>query len=178
MTYEIRLGGGKVFHIGYLAGILGRLTVIKAPDFAQADDFPHYARAGWGERGTWNLRPIDDYARDVTFKTARLLCRPVAVTERTPGIGFISIEDGERSVHVDVYLSTREFSASGLSAYEDWTRIVAEAKDDPHRDVLLAMKFGAVAPAEVAAFKSGKALTTTDLDLDVRPRATPFPRED
>jgi hypothetical protein len=178
MTYEIRLGGGKVFHIGYLTGILGRLTVMKAPDFAQADDFPHYARAGWGERGTWNLRPIDDYARDVTFKTARLLCRPVAVTERTPGIGFLSIEDGDGSVHVDVYLSTREFSANGLSVYEDWTRIVAEAKDDPHRDVLLAMNFGAVTAEEVEAFKAGKALTTTDIGLTVRPRASPFPRDD
>jgi hypothetical protein len=178
MIYEIRLGGGKVFHIGFLPGILGRLTIMKAPDFAAAGDFPHYARAGWGERGAWNLRPIDDQARDVTFKTARLLCRPVTVTERTPGIGFIGIEDSDRSVHVDVYLSTREFSANGLSVYEDWTQIVSEAKDDPHRDVLLAMNFGAVTAEEIADFKSGKALTTTDIGLTVRPRASPFPRDD
>jgi hypothetical protein len=178
MTYEIRLGGGKVFHIGFLNGILGRLTIIKAPDFARADDFPHYAREGWGQRGAWNLRPIDDYAREVTFKTARLLCRPLTVTERTPGIGFISIEESDRSVHVDVYLSTRESAANGLSVYEDWTGIVTEAKDDPHRDVLLAMNFGAVTAGEIEAFKSGKALTTTDIDLNVRPRAVAFARED
>ena len=178
MTYEIRLGGGKVFHIGFLNGILGRLTIMRAPDFARADDFPHYARERWGERGAWNLRPIDDYARDVTFKTARLLCRPVTVTERTPGVGFISIEESDRSVHVDVYLSTREFAANGLSIYEDWTQIVSRAKDDPHRDVLLAMNFGAVTAEEIAAFKAGKALTTTDIDLNVRPRAAPFARED
>jgi len=178
MIYEIRLGGGKVFHIGYLTGILGRLTIMRAPDFARDDDFPHYARAGWGQRGTWNLRPIDDYARDVTFKTARLLCRPVTVTERTPGIGFIGIEDSGRSVHVDVYLSTREFAANRLSVYEDWTQIVSAAKDDVHRDVLLAMNFGAVTAGEIEGFKSGKALTTADIGLEVRPRATPFPQDD
>ena len=36
MIYEIRLGGGKVFHMGFLTGILGRLTIMKAPDFAAA----------------------------------------------------------------------------------------------------------------------------------------------
>ena len=108
------------------------------------------------------------------FAGARLLGAALGGTERTPGIGFISIDESDGSVHVDVYLSTREFSANGVSVYEDWTQIVSEAKDDPHRDVLLRMNVGALAVDEIEKFKSGLALTTTDVDLQVRPRAIPF----
>jgi hypothetical protein len=177
MTYEIRLGGGKVFHVGYLNGLLGALTITRAPDFTGANDFPPCARAGWG-RGVWNLRPIDDYVRDVIFKNDRTLCRPLNITDRMPGIGFITLHDSDRSVEVDVFLSTREFSTKNLSVYEDWTQIVRDAKDDPYRDVLLDMKFAAVTAEEVEAFRSGKTLTTTDIDLRVRPRARPFVLDD
>jgi hypothetical protein len=177
MMYEIRLGGGKVFHIGFLTGILGRLTIMKAPDFARAADFPDYAREGGG-KGVWNLKAIDEHALATDFANSGPRCRPLALTERTPGVGFIVLNSGDRSVHVDVYLSTREFAANGLSVHEDWTQIVQEAKDDPHRDVLLAMNFGAVTADEIEGFKSGKALTTTDVDLHVRPRAHPFARDE
>jgi hypothetical protein len=170
--YEIRLGGGKVFHIGYLTGILGGLTIAQSPDFTRVGDFPPCARAGWG-KGVWNVKAIDEHAIDTNFANSGRPLRPVSVSERAPGIGFIGL-DGDRSVHADVYLSTRIRAANGLSVCEDWTKIVSEAKDDPHRDVLLRMNFGTVTPEEIESFKTGKPLWTVDLDLDVRPRAVPF----
>lgn len=168
MIYEIRLGGGKVFHIGYLTGILGGLTITKAPGFTAADGFPPCVRAGWGT-GVWNVKAIDEQAIDTNFVNSGRPLRPVDVSERAPGIGFISLHEGDRSVSVDVYLSTHIRAANGLSICEDWTRIVTDAKDDPSRDVLLSMTFGTVTAEEIESFRCGKPLWTVDLGLDVRP---------
>jgi hypothetical protein len=61
MMYEVRLEGGKIFHMGPLTGLLGGLSINKAPDFCNRPDFPACAREGG--RGVWNVRAIDDYAR-------------------------------------------------------------------------------------------------------------------
>jgi hypothetical protein len=177
MIYEIRLGGGKVFHIGYLTGILGGLMIAKAPEFTDADGFPPFARAGWGT-GVWNVKAIDEHAIATNFVNSGRPLRPVNVLERTPGIGFISLHESQRSVSVDVYLSARIRAANGLSVCEDWTRIVNEAKDDRWRDVLLRMRFAAVTAEEIESFKSGKPLATTDIELSVRPREIRFPEDD
>jgi hypothetical protein len=42
--------------------------------------------------------------------------------------------------------------------------------NDPHKDVLLRLKFNSLTPAQIEGFKSEKSLATTDLELQVRPR--------
>jgi hypothetical protein len=172
MIYEFRLGGGKVFHIGYLTGILGGLTIVKAPEFAHAGDFPAVGREGGG--GVWNVKAIDAHAFETNFANNSRPLRPVAVSEQTPGIAFVQLHAD--SAHVDVYLSTRIRAANGLSVCEDWTRIVSEAKDDPARDVLLVTRFAALTPEEIESFTSrAKPLATTDIELYVRPALVPRP---
>jgi hypothetical protein len=168
MKFEIRLEGGKVFHMGYLTGLLGRLTIIRAPDFCRAPDFPSCVQDGG--RGSWNVRPIDDYATTVVFGNESRLRQRIEVTARTPGAGLIYFS---RDAQVDVYLSVTEFAESGLSIYEDWIAILKATKDDPSNLVLLSMEFGAVTPAEINHFREEGMLVTKDIELNVRPQSIP-----
>jgi hypothetical protein len=166
MKFEIRLEGGNVFHMGYLTGLLGRLMIIRAPDFCRIPDFPGCIQ--YGGRGTWNVRPIDEYALGTVFGNQRQLCRRVDVTARTPGAGLIYFSS---DAQVDVYLSVTEFAASGLSVYEDWIAILKANKDDPSKMVLLSMEFGTVTPEEINHFRDQGMLATKDIELNVRPMA-------
>jgi hypothetical protein len=174
MRYEIRMEGGKVFHIGYLTGLLGELSVVQAPEFCSGPGFLSSVREGG--HGVWNVRPIDDQARRHTFVDDRSLCRRIEMTDRTPGVGLISLAGGK--THVDVYLSTTEFSGAGVSIYEDWIDILKANKDDLAKEVLLRMEFGAVTPVEIEGFRDHKCLATKDIELQVRPRPIQWARDD
>jgi hypothetical protein len=171
-VYEIRLGGGKIFHTNSLARALGGLTIAKAPHFAQAPDFPAVAREGGGGRGVWQVIMLGPGAMENNFPSSGGPSQPAVIDDRTPGVGFIYLSDlgGKyESAYADVYLSTHIEVVPGVTVCDDWTRIVNEYRDDPDVDTILRMRFVNVTPDEIAAFKTGKGrLWTTDIELDVR----------
>jgi hypothetical protein len=114
--------------------------------------------------------------QDESHSSAIAACRRVEITDRTPGVGLISLAGD--ATHVDVYLSTTEFSGAGVSICEDWIDILTANKDDPAKEVLLRMEFGAVTPEEIEGFRQYKWLATKDIELQVRPRPIQWARDD
>jgi hypothetical protein len=90
---------------------------------------------------------------------------------RTPGVALISYLHEARVLFVEFFLSTIEIVENGLSPFEDWVQILKGAMNDVSQQAVLRLDFGPVTPEEVAGLRSEKKLVTTDLTLEIRPRA-------
>lgn len=178
MHFLLRLqGGGKLVAYGALwhetIGEFGMARFRDVPDFCREPDcakyFTEHAKASWL---FW--RAGEAARRHVP---APGLCAPVAWTETTQGVGFLSIDAPQ--VTIDVCLSTAP-NQNGVSVFDDWNSIVRDAKNDVNREILLRLNFGptTLRDLDTDAFKSGKRLGTTDLALEVRPSAIQFSRDD
>jgi hypothetical protein len=78
-------------------------------------------------------------------------------------------------------LSVAPAGKEGASIFDEWSRIVAEAKHDLNREVLLRLNFFAEAgfrDFDLDGFRAGKRLGTTDIELEARPSAIQFARDD
>ena len=185
MRFELRLqNGSKLFPIGMgwhqIIGEAGTATVRECPGFCRdadlADCFAPHAKAGWS---FWRL---GDAARKELLDRA-WLCAPLTMSDAAQSAGFISIEhrsNQQREVRVDV-LSVAPAGKEGASIFDEWSRIVAEAKHDLNREVLLRLNFFAEAgfrDFDLDGFRAGKRLGTTDIELEVRPSAIQFARDD
>ncbi len=125
---------------------------------------------------------MGDVARTHLLDRASL-CAPVTVTDATPGAGFLSIDRlaGQRKeLRVDVCLSVTQTVKDGASVFDDWNRIVREAKTDLNQEVLLRLNLteAAMRDFDIDGFEAGKRLGTTDLELEIRPSAIQFSRDD
>jgi hypothetical protein len=110
----------------------------------------------------------------------RSLCAPLNIGAKTLGAGFVSIDHTAKGATVDVCLSVTETTADGVSIFDDWTSIVKDTKDDLNTEILLHLNLGAATlrDLDIDGFKSGKRLGTVDLELEVRPSAIQFSRDD
>jgi hypothetical protein len=154
----------------------GTARIREAPGFCRdpdcADYFTEQAKAFWS---FWRM---GDSAR-THLLDRRGLCAPVTWTEKTLGAGFVSIDRDAKQVNVDICLSTEQ-NEVGMSVFDDWNRIVKEAKDDVNREISLRLNLGAgtLRDFDFDAFKLGKRLGTADIELEVRPSAIQFTRDD
>ena len=178
MRFELRLQNGtKLFPIGMgwhqIIGEVGTATIREYPDFCRhlglADYFAPHAKASWY---FWRLGD----AAMTQLLDPKSLCAPVAVTDATPGAGFISIEhlaEQRREVRVDVCLSVTPAGKDETSIFDEWNRIVAEAKPDLNREVFLRLTLAAASfrDFDMDGFRAGKRLGTTDIELEIRPSA-------
>ena len=103
------------------------------------------------------------------------LTREIQITARTLGVALISLQLDEDKrtgwLWVELFLSEIEPAKNGRSVCQDWAHILRNSKDDAGQEVLLRLKFGDLAPEEIAGFRGQKKLVASDLTLDVRPRA-------
>jgi len=185
MRFELRLqNGSKLYPIGLgwhdVIGEVGTARIRETPGFCRdldfADCFAAHAKAGWS---FWRMGNV---ARIYLLDRASL-CAPITVTDATPGAGFISIEhlaDQRNEVRVDICLSVTPAVEGSASVFDDWNRIVREAKDDLNKEVLLRLNLAAAILRDFDrdGFKAGKRLGTTDIELEVRPSAIQFSRDD
>jgi hypothetical protein len=185
MRFELRLqNGNKLYPIGLgwhdVVGEVGTARVRECPgfcrDLSSADVFAAHAKVSWS---FWRM---GDVARTYLLDRASL-CAPVTVTDATPGAGFISIDHlaGHRKeLRVDVCLSVTQAAEGGASVFDDWNRIAREAKHDLNKEVLLRLNLAAATlrDFDMEGFEAGKRLGTTDLELEVRPSAIQFSRDD
>jgi hypothetical protein len=185
MRFELRLqNGSKLFPIGLgwhdVIGEVGTAKIREFPGFCRdldcADCFAPHAKAGWS---FWRM---GDVARNHLLDRASL-CAPLTVTEATRGAGFISIDrlGGQRKeVTVDVCLSVTQVGDDGVSIFDEWNRMVREAKDDLNKEVLLRLNIGAATfrDFDIDGFRVGKRLGTTDIELEIRPSKIQFSRDD
>ena len=172
--FEMRLEGGyRMFWSTITPTVCGRLHTLLAPAFCQADDFPKHC--GAGTRGVWDLWPIDNPARPHPLKEVDRLCRPLQITDRTSRVAVISLqhEDAGRAqwLWIELFLSATEPGFHGHSVLDDWVDILRSAKDDLSKEAIVRLSLGIVTPDEIAGFKLGKKLVTTDFSLKVRPRS-------
>ena len=185
MRFELRLQNGtKLFPIGIgwhqIIGEVGTATIRECPDFCRdldlADCFAPHAKASWY---FWRMGD----AAMTQLLDPKSLCAPVAVTDATPGAGFISLEhlaEQRREVRVDVCLSVTPAGKDETSIFDEWNRVVAEAKHDLNREVLLRLTLAAAGfrDFDMDGFRAGKRLGTTDIELQIRPSAVQFARDD
>lgn len=185
MRFELRLqNGSKLFPIGMgwhqIIGEVGTATIRECPGFCRdldlADCFAPHAKVGWS---FWRL---GDAARKELLDRA-WLCAPLTLSDAAQGAGFISIDhrsNQQREVRVDVCLSVTPAGKDAKSIFDEWSRIVAEAKRDLNREVLLRLNFADASfrDFDLDGFKAGKRLGTTDIELEVRPSAIQFARDD
>jgi hypothetical protein len=177
-VFEMRLEGGKSFGFGPpRPGDCGLARILRAPEFCRDPELARYfheqAKAQWG------LSPIDETARR-SFSDESRLARLVDLRAVTKGIGFIEVSGGYQCLFVEVSLPTTNFASTGLSTFEDWLRILRATKDDLNQEALLRLSFAQdqMQDSDIAAFKAGKRLVTTDVELQVRPRAIQWTRDD
>jgi hypothetical protein len=177
-VFELRLEGGVSFGFGPpRPGDAGMAQTLRAPDFCRDPELAHYFKEG--AKAQWGLSPIDTTARK-TFADEASLARPVDINTITNGIGFIEVSGGYRCVFVELFLPTTDFRKTGMSTFEDWVRILRATKDDLNQEALLHLNFARdqVQKLDIAAFTAGKRLATTDVELQVRPRAVQCARDD
>ena len=172
--FEMRLEGGyRMFWSTITPTVCGRLQTLAAPKFCRAADFPGHC--GEGTRGIWDLWAIDNPARPHPFEEADRLCRPVQIAARTPRVALISFQHatGNSPEHLwlELFLSASELGQNGRSALEDWAEVLRTTTDDPNKEAALRLNLGIVTADETAGFKLQKKLVTTDLALEIRPRA-------
>ena len=185
MRFELRLQGGlKLFPIGMgwhdIIGEVGVARIREAPGFCHD---PDCAECFTGQaKAIWSFWRMGDAARSHLLNRDSL-CAPIKMTDATPGAGFIAIErnlDLTKQLSVDVCLSVIQTGDHGVSVFDDWNSIVSKAKDDLNTEVLLRLNLGAATlrDLDIDGFKSGKRLGTADIELEVRPSAIQFARDD
>ena len=177
-AFELRLEGGVSFGFGPpRPGDGGMAQILRAPDFCRGPELAHYFNEG--AKAQWGLSPIDRTARKALADEASL-ARPVDISAITKGIGFIEVSGGYRCVFVELCLPTTDIRNTGMSTFEDWLRILRDTKDDLNREALLHLNFAPdqLQDSDIAAFKVGKRLATTDVELQVRPRVVQWARDD
>lgn len=176
MLFEIRLEGGKIFHIGRVEGEVGKATILHEPAFCRRPplekNFNDLAHA------TWHIRSARRGELAALLDRPNL-CAPPQLTETTRGLAFVyvlesSIRDDTR---IDVHLLDDDSGGPKPSTYEDWLAILREVKDDLNREALLRLRLPAP-PASYEGFDQAQVLATTDLELHVRPRAIQWREED
>jgi hypothetical protein len=170
--FEMRLEGGfRMFWSTITPTVCGNLLTMAAPEFCRAADFPGHC--GDGTRGIWDLWPIDNAGRPHPLEEADRFCRPLRITDRTRGIALISFlhKDDHGWLWLELFLSRSELERNGRSAFEDWAQILRTTKDDLNKEAVLRLNLGIVTPDEIDGFRSKKKIVTTDLTLEVRPRA-------
>lgn len=177
-AFELRLEGGISFGFGPpRPGDGGMAQILRAPGFCRDPELAHYFKEG--AKAQWGLSPIDTTARKA-FADEASLARPVDINHITKGIGSIEVSGGYRCVFVELYLPTTDIRNTGMSTFEDWLRILRDTKDDLNREALLHLNFAPdlLQDSDIAAFKVGKRLATTDVQLQVRPRLVQWTRDD
>jgi hypothetical protein len=88
----------------------------------------------------------------------------------TLGVASLRFGYDEGWIGISLCLSDAHFGDTGLSAFWDWEQILRSAVYDPRADVILRLRFYGLTPAQIARFKAGMPLLSTDLELEVRPR--------
>jgi hypothetical protein len=177
-TFELRLEGGVSFGFGPpRPGDAGMARILRAPDFCSAPELAHYFNEG--AKAQWGLSPLDGTARKA-FADEGNLARSIDFSAITKGIGFLEVSGGYRCAFVELYLPATDFQNTGVSTFEDWLRLLRATKDDLNREALLHLNFAAdqLEKSDIAAFKVGKRLATTDVQLQVRPRQVQWARDD
>ena len=179
MHFEIRLEGGKWFHIGYVEGDAGKATILIAPTLRSARSaapcFSDTAHA------TWSVMPMrgGDWRRATG---ALPLIRPLEVLPTTRGVGLIYVQrNGEaRDTRIDVALAADDAAPPNRSTFADWLAIIRDVKDDLNREALLRFHLDGqdIQSADFAALEEGKALATENVELHVRPRAIQWRADD
>jgi hypothetical protein len=182
MRFDFRLqGGGKFYAFGLgwleLIGESGFARILSAPDFCHDADCAEYF-TGYAEASWFFWRAGDKAWSQLLEKCS--LSAPLSISAATLGVGFVSIDDTSKWATVDVCLSVTQTTAEGISIFDDWDRIVKDAKDDLYTEIVLHLNLGAATVRDLAidGFKSGKRLGTTDLELEVRPSAIQFRPDD
>jgi hypothetical protein len=177
-VFELRLEGGTSFGFGPpRPGDCGGARILRAPDFCRDPELARYFHEQ--AKAQWELSPIDKTARQL-FADETRLARVINTTGLTKGVGFIEANAAYGSVFVELSLPTTNFQSTGISTFEDWLRILRATKDDLNQEALLRLNFAPdqLQEADIAAFKVGKRLATTDVELRVRPRAIQWTRDD
>ncbi len=172
MHFEIRLEGGKWFHIGYVEGDAGKATILIAPTLrgarSVASCFSDTARA------TWSVTPMrgGDWRRAAGHLP---LIRPLEARATTRGAALIYIQrNGDaRETRIDVALAADDAAPRSRSTFDDWLAIIRDVKDDLNREALLRLYLDGqdIQSADFAALEEGKALATENVELHMRPRA-------
>jgi hypothetical protein len=96
-----------------------------------------------------------------------------------PGVAFIyvltsSIRDDTR---FDVHLADDDGDATKPSTCADWLAIIGKVKDDLNREAILRVRLAGRLES-YAAFGANGMLATSDIELQVRPRAVQWRGED
>lgn len=148
-VFEFRLRGGVTLRFGPpRAGDGGVAQAMVVPLLFRKSELSTYFHED--AKPTWTISP-DDKAKQ--------------------GTGSLWVSGGHQSLFIDLLLPATDFQKTGLSTFEIWLRVIREAKDDLNKDVRLRLWFDAqdVQPSAVAALKNGKALSTTNEELNVKP---------
>ena len=177
-VFEFRLEGGVSVGFGPprpgdggMARILGVCNFCRGPELARY--FDDNAKA------QWSLAPIDIAVRRAFADDARL-AQVIDISGLSKGVGFIEVNEGYGCVFVELWLPMTNIRRTGMSTFEDWLRLIRATKDDLNREALLRLSFtpDQLRLSDIAAFKSGKRLATTDVELVVRPRVIQWTRDD
>lgn len=177
-VFELRLEGGTSFGFGPpRPGDCGLARILRVPDFCRDAELARYFDEQ--AKAQWELSPIDKNARRMFADESRL-ARVIDISGITKGVGFIEANRAYGRVFVEVSLPTTNFGNTGISSFEDWLRILKATKDDLNQEALLRLNFAQdqMQDSDVAAFKAGKRLATVDVELQVRPRAIRWARDD
>jgi hypothetical protein len=182
MHFDFRLqGGAKLFPFGLgwieMIGEGGYARVLHAPAFCHEPDCAEYFTQA--AEPTWRFWRANDASLKYLLDR-HALCAPIAFGAKTQGAGFVSIDRIGKRASVDVLLSLTETNADGVSIFDDWERIVKDAKDDLNTAIVLRLTLGdaTLRDFDIDGFKSGKRLGTVDLELKVAPSAIQFSRDD
>jgi hypothetical protein len=176
--FEFRLEGGKSLGFGPpRPGDAGVARLLRAPDFCGTPELARYFDSQ--AKAQWALSPMDKQARRSLADEIRF-ARVVDISGITKGVGSIEVNGGYQQVFVEVCLPTTNIRGTGISTFEDWLRILQATKDDLNQEALLRLNFASdrLQESDIAAFKAGKRLATTDVELQVRPRAIRWARDD
>jgi hypothetical protein len=159
-------------------GVGGVARILRAPDFCRAD--PELSRY-FDEQAKvqWDLSPIDGNAVRMFAAESRLV-RAIDVAAVTIGVGFVEANATYGCAFLELCLPTTDFASTGISTFEDWQRILRATKDDLNQKAILRLQFAEdrLQDSDIAAFKLGKRLATTDVELEVRPRIVQWSRDD
>jgi hypothetical protein len=174
-VFEFRLEGAKTLVFGPPPpGDGGIARILRAPDFCRDPALEHCLSST--TRVQWDLSPIDRDARRRLANAA--LSSPIAdITGMSRGVALVQNEP-DKSLRIDVWLPMTDFGRTGLSTFEEWLGLIKDAKNDLNREAVLRLDFRQVRDVDVAAFQAGKRLATTGVELEVRPRAIQWSRDD